>query len=343
MPELPEVEALARFVADKASGATIERAEIASLSAIKTYQPPVDALVGRGVAGTERRGKYLLIDTDGLWLVIHLALGGWLQWREKTPAARARPGKGPLALRLGLSSGSGFDVTEQGTEKRLALWLVTSPDEVDGVARLGPDPLRTGMQQSDPDRAWARIAKSGRTFAELLMDQSVLAGVGNVYRCEVLFRHRVNPFRPGKEIRKASWQAIWDDLVRLMPLGVTFNQILTMQDQVEQATALAAAGRIPQLTSTWTDSARRTAPGPAGVVAAPVVDAEELADIEDAEEDEEDSDEGGVVGAKLAGMPRRYYVYRRQGERCRVCGSRVRTKVVAGRNLFWCGNCQRRR
>lgn len=295
-------------------------------------------LDGREVARASAWGKHLFMEFAGdRWLNVHLGLIGKFSVDQISGYAVVPPPWGAVRLRM-------VNDDYLADLRGATLVAVVSPEEVEAtVARLGPDPLRTDMQQSDPDRAWARIAKSGRTFAELLMDQSVLAGVGNVYRCEVLFRHRVNPFRPGKEIRKASWQAIWDDLVRLMPLGVTFNQILTMQDQVEQATALAAAGRIPQLTSTWTDSARRTAPGPAGVVAAPVVDAEELADIEDAEEDEEDSDEGGVVGAKLAGMPRRYYVYRRQGERCRVCGSRVRTKVVAGRNLFWCGNCQRRR
>jgi len=176
------------------------------------------------------------------------------------------------------------------------------------------------------------------------MDQSILAGVGNVYRCEVLYRHRVDPFRPGKEIRRSTWDAIWADLSRLLPLGVVFNQIITMPEQVEQAEALAAAGRIPALTSTWTDSARRSAPGPAGVVA----DVERLVDVDAAEEAEslgdlEDDDETSVVGERFTGMPRRYFVYRRQGEPCRVCGSRVRTKVVAGRNLFWCGRCQRRR
>ena len=149
-----------------------------------------------------------------------------------------------------------------------------------------------------------------------MMDQSILAGVGNVYRCEVLFRHRVDPFRPGKEIRRKTWEMIWGDLVRLMPLGVAFNQIITMEDQVEQATARVAEGRVPVMTSVHTDSARRAEPGPAGVVAAP-----------------------GGSGR----LRRRYYVYRRQGEPCLVCGSRVRTQVVAGRNLFWCGRCQRRR
>ena len=134
---------------------------------------------------------------------------------------------------------------------------------------------------------------------------------------------------------------MWTDLVRLMPLGVAFNQILTMDDQVEAAEDRVATGQVPDLTSTWTDSARWLGRGPAGVVAELAEVAAESGAVEDAvrDADLEDDDDGGAG----AGMPRRYFVYRRAGEPCRVCGSRVRTQVVAGRNLFWCGRCQRRR
>ncbi len=138
MPELPEVEALALFVSEQAGGCTVERAELGSFSALKTYNPPLESLVGQSVVGAQRRGKYLCIQAGDVWLVAHLARAGWLHWRDPVPPARARPGKGPLALRVGLSSGAGFDLTEQGTEKRLALWLVTDPAVIDGVARLGP-------------------------------------------------------------------------------------------------------------------------------------------------------------------------------------------------------------
>jgi formamidopyrimidine-DNA glycosylase len=227
MPELPEVEALCRFVAAKATGTTIERAEIAALSALKTYRPPIDDLWGRGVAGAERRGKYLMIDTGGLWLVIHLARGGWLQWREKTPAARARPGKGPLALRLGLSSGSGFDVTEQGTEKRLALWLVTSPDEVEGVARLGPDPLDASF---DVHAFGSLLAGRGANLKTVLVDQSVLAGVGNAYSDEALHRAKLSPFKPAGKLSE-------DDIAHL---HAALIGVLT--DAVERSAGLPAAG-----------------------------------------------------------------------------------------------------
>ncbi|MDQ6784511.1 MAG: Fpg/Nei family DNA glycosylase [Actinomycetota bacterium] len=227
MPELPEVESLSRFLADKAVGTTIARAEIAALSALKTYRPPIDDLIGRGVIGTERRGKYLMIDAGGLWLVIHLARGGWVQWRDKVPAARARPGKGPLALRLGLSSGSGFDVTEQGTEKRLALWLVASPDEVEGVARLGPDPLDASF---DRDALRSVLSGRGTNLKTLLVDQSALAGVGNAYSDEALHRARLSPFKPAGKLTD-------DEVARL---HAALTQVLT--DALERSAGLPAAG-----------------------------------------------------------------------------------------------------
>jgi formamidopyrimidine-DNA glycosylase len=192
MPELPEVEALARFVAEKAAGTTVERAELGSLPALKTYRPPLDALVGQVVAGAERRGKYLCIQVGELWLVTHLARAGWLHWRDPAPRARARPGKGPLALRVGLSSGAGFDLTEQGTEKRLALWLVEDPATIEGVARLGPDPLSPGFRL---EQLAALLSSAPGQLKSVLADQSVLAGVGNAYSDEVLWAAKLSPFK----------------------------------------------------------------------------------------------------------------------------------------------------
>ena len=183
---------------------------------------------------------------------------------------------------------------------------IATPEEVDSViARLGPDPLRPLDSHNDPERAWKRISKSPRSIADLLMDQAVLAGVGNVYRSEILFRHRVDPHRPGREIRRQTWEALWADVVLLLPIGVRLGQIVTMADQVEDI----LAGEVDEA----------LAPDAASGVSA--------------------WRPNPLAGA----VERRYYVYKRQGEPCRVCGSRIRTEVVAGRNLFWCGRCQRRR
>jgi formamidopyrimidine-DNA glycosylase len=231
VPELPEVEALARFLTEKVGGATVERAEVAALSALKTYDPPVSVLVGRRLEGCERRGKYLCLRTSGdgpdRWLVVHLARGGWVQWRDKLSAARAKPGKGPLALRVGVAGGSGFDVTEQGTEKRLALWLVDDPLEVAGVARLGPDPL-------DPAFDVAALAAllRGRpgNLKTVLVDQSALAGVGNAYSDEALHAARLSPFKPAAKLTPAEVAALHGALVGI--LG----------DAVERSLGLPAKG-----------------------------------------------------------------------------------------------------
>jgi endonuclease-8 len=297
-------------------------------------------LDGRPVLAASAYGKHLFVEfAGGAVLNVHLGLIGKFAVDRITDAESVPPVRGQVRLRM-------VNADYLADLRGATICQVVTPDEVAAtVARLGPDPLRA---DADPSGAWTKVSRSGRTIAELLMDQAVLAGVGNVYRCEVLFRHRVSPFRPGREIRKRTWDAIWTDLVRLLPLGVAFNQILTMDDQVERAEQLVAAGQVPELTSTWTDSARWVGRGPAGVVAdvaeipeIPEIAAESGA-VEDAVRDADlEDDEGAGVGG--SGMPRRYWVYRRAGEPCRVCGSRLRTQVLAGRNLFWCGRCQRRR
>jgi len=286
-------------------------------------------LAGRSVVAGSAWGKHLFVEFSGdRCLNVHLGLIGTFSVESYAPYAGLPPVWGQVRLRL-------LTDTHVADLRGATVCQVISPEQVDAIiTRLGPDPLRT---EQDPDRAWTRLSRSGRSIAELLMDQSILAGVGNVYRCEVLYRHRVNPFRPGNEIRRKTWEAIWADLVTLMPLGVAFNQILTMEDQVEEAAALAADGRVPALTSVYTDSARRAAPGPAGIVL------QSLAVDRLTREGDSDEDEDTAECPVIEGLERRYYVYRRRGEPCRVCGSRVRTRIVAGRNLFWCGNCQRRR
>src|SRR5579871_3026014 len=189
MPELPEVESLAQFLGERLAGRTVARAELASLSALKTYDPPLSALVGGEVKGTVRRGKYLMLEIGDLLLVMHLARGGWVQWRENLTASRAKPGKGPLALRMGFDDGSGFDVTEQGTEKRLALWVVRDPGEIDRVAALGPDPLSAGFDLGP------LLAGRHAQIKRVLTDQSVIAGIGNAYSDEALHVAKLSPFK----------------------------------------------------------------------------------------------------------------------------------------------------
>jgi len=193
VPELPEVEALVAFLRTRAVGRVVARVDLAAFSVLKTYDPPVSALAGLEITGAQRWGKFLGLQVAGLHLIAHLSRAGWLRWSDALPATPSRPGKGPLALRVHLDDGSGFDLTEAGTQKRLAVYVVRSPYEVPGIARLGPDPLGPGF---DEQTLAALLAASPRKQLKgLLKDQSVLAGVGNAYSDEVLHMARMSPFR----------------------------------------------------------------------------------------------------------------------------------------------------
>jgi formamidopyrimidine-DNA glycosylase len=198
VPELPEVESLARFVTQQAAGRAVVRTELASFAALKTFDPPLDALRGQVLQDAGRRGKFLTLRfRDDLWLVLHLARGGWLRWRDALGDKRAKPSpRSPLALRLGFEGGGGFEVTEAGTEKRLALYVVRSPDDVEGVTRLGPDPFEVSLAELGQ-----RLGAAGASpLKGALADQSVLAGVGNAYSDEVLHTARLSPFKPASKL-----------------------------------------------------------------------------------------------------------------------------------------------
>ncbi|WP_219996549.1 zinc finger domain-containing protein [Nocardioides humi] len=226
-----------------------------------------------------RRGPEGQDDEGERFVHVHLGLYGGFDVRDDVP--EVPPPVGQARLRL----------VRPATPDRLAAYgdlrgpttcaLVTAAERAAVVARSGPDPLRA---DADPDRAWDRVGRSASPIGTLLMDQSVLAGVGNVYRAEVLFRHRIHPLRPGRTLRSAQWRAIWDDLVVLMGEGVRTGRI----DTVRPEHTPEAMGRPPRV-----------------------------------------DDHGGEV-----------YVYRRTGQACHVCGSKVRTEVLGGRNLFWCARCQ---
>jgi len=241
VPELPEVEALAVFLREQCAGQEVARAEVGALSALKTFSPPVEALVGQNVADVRRFGKHVAISAGDLWLVMHLARGGWVHWREKVPPARVRPGRGPLALRVGLSSGSGFDVTEQGTEKRLALWVVSDPTQVEGVARLGPDPLDAGFSL---DALTGALSASTGNIKTVLTDQAVLAGVGNAYSDEVLHAARLSPYKPAAKLTGDEIDRLYEALVAILNAAVQRSVGLAASGlKSEKKTGLAVHGR----------------------------------------------------------------------------------------------------
>jgi formamidopyrimidine-DNA glycosylase len=206
VPELPEVEGLVRFVRERTSGRTIASAALGQISALKTYDPPLDALVGRrigGTAGVTRHGKWLDLRAvgapdDALHLVFHLARGGWLRWYDQVPTTPVRPRVGgggnraALALRVRLDDGSGFDLTEAGTRKRLAVHVVRDPAEVQQIATLGVEPL---SDEFTPERLAALLATKNQQVKGLLRDQGMIAGIGNAYSDEILLVARTSPYR----------------------------------------------------------------------------------------------------------------------------------------------------
>ncbi|MFK0173918.1 Fpg/Nei family DNA glycosylase [Streptomyces sp. NPDC090306] len=193
MPELPEVEALKDFLTEHLVGHEAVRVMPVAISVLKTYDPPVTAVEGHRVDAVRRHGKFLDIATDGgVHLVTHLARAGWLQWRDRLPDGPPRPGKGPLALRVALETGEGFDLTEAGTQKRLAVYVVHDPADVPGVARLGPDPLADDFDEA---RLAGLLDGERRRIKGVLRDQTVIAGVGNAYSDEILHAAKMSPFK----------------------------------------------------------------------------------------------------------------------------------------------------
>jgi formamidopyrimidine-DNA glycosylase len=191
VPELPEVQALVDFLGERTHGLAIAGVELGSISVLKTYAPAPTALAGLPITAVTRHGKFLDIEAEGLHLVFHLARAGWLRWSDALPASTIRPGKSPIALRCRLSDGSGFDLTEAGTRKSLAAYIVRDPAEVPGIARLGPDPMADDFTAAD----FAALLQGRRTQVKgLLKDQGFLAGVGNAYSDEVLHVARLSPF-----------------------------------------------------------------------------------------------------------------------------------------------------
>jgi formamidopyrimidine-DNA glycosylase len=224
VPELPEVESLATFLRGRAVGRAIVRADVTAISALKTYDPPVSSLAGLVIDDVRRHGKFLDISAQGVHLVIHLARAGWLRWREQQSKALVRPGKGPIACRVVLDDDSGFDLTEAGTQKKLAVYVVRDPAEVPGITRLGPDPFT--LSPSD----FADILKrAGRAQLKgVLRDQSLIAGIGNAYSDEILHVARMSPFKPASNLSEAELRELYDAMQT------------TLRDAVERSAGLAA-------------------------------------------------------------------------------------------------------
>ncbi|WP_214108105.1 Fpg/Nei family DNA glycosylase [Acrocarpospora catenulata] len=260
MPELPEVESLAEFLRDRAVGRTVAAVDVVAFQALKTVDPPISALGGLTVTDVSRHGKFLDLDCDGLHLVVHLARAGWLRWREDLSGAKpVRPGKGPLAVRVRLAPDElglapGFELTEAGTQKRLAAYVVRNPEDVPGVAGLGPDPLAEDFTAD----ALAAILRGNRTQIKgLLRDQKVIAGIGNAYSDEVLHVAKMSPFKIASSLTEAQVADLHEAIVTTLRDAVGRARGLAAKDlKAEKKSGLRVHGRTGEKCEVCGDTIR---------------------------------------------------------------------------------------
>ena len=212
MPELPEVAGLAEFLDEHLRGTSVARVQIVSFAVLKTADPPFNALEGRTVTGVRRFGKFVSIDTGGISLVFHLARAGWVRFTDSPAETQLRMGKGHIAARFtfeGSDGPRGFDLTEAGTKKSLAVYVVRDPQDVPGIATLGPDPFTEAF---DADMLAEILTGSSQQIKGLLRSQSVIAGIGNAYSDEILHAARISPFATAKSLDRGTVQVLYDSI-----------------------------------------------------------------------------------------------------------------------------------
>jgi formamidopyrimidine-DNA glycosylase len=264
VPELPEVEALAADLRERAVGRVIDRADVAEFSVLKTYDPPLTALRGARMTGTARRGKFLDLIAEPadagsgagaeLHLVTHLARAGWLRWRDALPEAPPKPGKGPLAFRLRFTDGSGFDLTEAGTRKRLAVYLVSDIGQIPGVASLGPEPLDPSFT---PDVLAAILGGRRTQIKGVLRDQKLIAGIGNAYSDEVLHAAKMSPFRLASSLSPAEVADLHAVIVGTLREAIGRSDGLAAGDlKKEKKAGLRVHGRVGEACPVCGDTVR---------------------------------------------------------------------------------------
>ncbi|MGO4229780.1 Fpg/Nei family DNA glycosylase [Arthrobacter sp. YAF34] len=220
MPELPELAALAAFLDTQLRGAVVTKVQIVSFAVLKTADPPFSGLEGEVVTGVRRFGKFISLDADGLHFVFHLARAGWIRFTDSPTDIQLRMGHGPIAARLNFSGGPGprgLDLTEAGTKKGLAVYVVRDPSDVPGIAALGPDPFSPGF---DVDALADILGSSSQQVKGLLRTQSVIAGVGNAYSDEILHAARISPFALAKSLDRTEVQRLYDAIHTVLGTAV---------------------------------------------------------------------------------------------------------------------------
>jgi len=251
VPELPEVEALVQDLRRRLVGSAISRIDLAAFSALKTFDPPLHSLHGTLVDDVTRHGKFLDIDASGVHVCIHLARAGWIRWRDEVPELPARPNsKNPLAARIviddpGSETLSGLDITEAGTKKSLAIYVVRDPKEVPGIARLGPDPLADDFTI---DVLGGILAAEGRKQIKgVLRMQSIVAGIGNAYSDEILHAAKMSPYKPSNGLGEEEMQTLYDAIRGTLSDAVARSSGLAASElKGEKKSNLAVHGRAGQ-------------------------------------------------------------------------------------------------
>ncbi len=248
MPELPEVEALAQDLRGRLLDRAITRIDLVAFSALKTFDPPPQSLYGALVEDVTRHGKFLDITASGTHLIMHLARAGWVRWRDEVPELPAKPNKkNPLAARIVIDNPdtdtqSGLDVTEAGTKKSLAIYVVRDPQDVPGIARLGPDPLDDAFTIE----VFAKILTSeGRKQIKgVLRHQGTIAGIGNAYSDELLHAARMSPYKPANGLDDEELQSLYAAIRGVLGAAVERSRGLHASElKGEKKTNLAVHGR----------------------------------------------------------------------------------------------------
>jgi formamidopyrimidine-DNA glycosylase len=256
VPELPEVEALALDLRGRLDGRAIAKVHIAAFSALKTYDPPLSALEGTLVDGVARHGKFLDIDASGLHVVFHLARAGWIRWRDEIPALPPKPSnKSPLAVRIVLDDDTGLDITEAGTKKSLAMYVVRDPADVPGIARLGPDPL---ADEFTIDVLSEILQSEGRKQLKgVLRHQGTIAGIGNAYSDELLHAARMSPFKPANSLDDEELHTLYTAIRGVLGEAVDRSRGLAASElKREKKTNLAVHGQTGKPCPVCGDSVR---------------------------------------------------------------------------------------
>ena len=228
MPEMPELQVLAETLDARLAGSVITAGQLVAFSALKTYAPPLEALAGLVIAGVGRRGKLIDVDASGLHLVFHLARAGWVTWHDRVPAGAPRPGRSGLALRITLDDGAGFSLTEAGTQRSLAVYVVEDPQGVPGIARLGPEPLSDAFTVE----VLAGILRdaAGSQLKGILRDQSRIAGIGNAWSDEILHAAKLSPFTPASSLDAGAIAALHGHIQQVLGDAIAALRGLELAD-----------------------------------------------------------------------------------------------------------------